>query len=245
MVTITALLLAYLVGSVPFGYLFVRAMTGLDVRSYGSHSAGAINVSRVAGVWIGLATLVADAGKAVAVVLVTAAAHMPASTVAAAAFMVMVGHAYSLWFLVKGGRPAEGKSVACALGILIGLARIGVLPWRLALAPLVVWALGLLAPRMLTGRWYWISPATMLASLCIPAVVRAAHAPSPYLALSVAMTALILVRHRNNIKRLLAGTEPRLGQRAALAADVRPGLRDSAAQQRTPTSAPRAEGGRS
>jgi len=207
------LMLAYLVGSIPFGYVLVRVVKGLDVRDHGSHNMGAINVGRVGGMWLGIATLVADAGKAMAMVLLAHRLAMPASVVAAAAFLVMAGHAYSLWFLLRDGRFAEGKGVACALGVMIGLAQVNVLPWPSALAPLSLWALGLVAPRVLFGRWYWISPVTMLASACIPAAVWAAHPPGPYLFLSVAMVALILARHRNNIRRLIAGTEPRLGER--------------------------------
>jgi len=210
--TAAVLAFSYLVGSVPSGYLFVRAVKGADVRAYGSHSLGAINVARVAGPWVGLATLSADAGKAVAVVLIVRALAMPAAVVAAAAFLVMAGHAFSLWFLLRDRRFAEGKSVACALGVMVGLALIVVLPWRLALAPLGIWVLGLLTPRLLSGRWLPISPVTMLATVCIPPAVWVAHPPSPYLYLSLGMAALILIRHKNNIKRLLAGTEPRLGQ---------------------------------
>jgi acyl-phosphate glycerol 3-phosphate acyltransferase len=220
MMTAGVLVLAYLVGSIPFGYLLVRVVKGLDVREYGSQSIGATNVARVGGVWLGLATLAADVGKATGTVLVAHRVGMSAAVVAAAAFLVMVGHAYSLWFVLCHGRFAEGKSVACALGVMIGLARIGVLPWQVALAPLALWAVGLLAPRVLTGRWYWISPVTMVASACIPAAVWAAHPPRPYLILSAAMAALILVRHRNNIRRLIAGTEPRLGERPRPLADA-------------------------
>jgi glycerol-3-phosphate acyltransferase PlsY len=215
MVTAGALLLAYLVGSIPSGYLLVRVAKGLDVRRYGSHNVGAINVVRVGGPWLGLATLCADVGKAAAVVFVTKALALPTSVVAAAAFLVLAGHAYSIWFLLREGQFAEGKSVACALGVMLGLGGIGALPWHLALAPLGVWSFGLLAPRLVTGRWWWISPATMLATTAMPVAVWVAHPGSPYLVLSGAMAALILVRHKNNIKRLLSGTEPRLGERLA------------------------------
>jgi glycerol-3-phosphate acyltransferase PlsY len=225
MATLGVLALAYLFGSLPFGYLLVRLRTGADVRTYGSHSPGAINVARVGGLWLGLATLCADVGKALAVVLIAGALAMPATVVAAAGLLVMLGHAYSLWFLMRDGRFGEGKSVACALGVMIGLALTGVLPWRLALAPLGLWVLGLLLPRAVAGRWYCISPATMVASACIPVAIWAAHPASSYLLLSLAMASLILVRHRNNIKRLFAGTEPRVGQHLA---EV-PGARSRAA----------------
>jgi acyl phosphate:glycerol-3-phosphate acyltransferase len=225
MMTVGALAAAYLVGSVPSGYLLLRAVKGIDVRAYGSHNVGAINVARAGGIWLGLATLAADAGKALAVVVVSWSLGLSTADVAAAALLVMVGHAYSVWFLLRDGHFAEGKSVACGLGVLVGLAVIGVLPWALALAPLGLWVLGLLAPRLLTGRWNRISPVTMLATVSIPLVVGAAHPPVSYLYLSLTMAALILVRHKNNIRRLLAGTEPRLGERRAERVVDNPGPR--------------------
>jgi len=206
-------LLGYLAGSIPFGYLFVRAMRGLDVRDYGSHNVGAINVIRVGGAWLGILTLLADVGKALGVVLLAAAVGPSAWTVASAAFAVVVGHAYSLWLLLRERRFSEGKSVACALGLLTGLACVGGLPWLAVVAPVGVWAAGLLGPRLITGRWWRISPVTMAATICIPLAVWASDPAPAYLALAVAMCALILVRHKNNIRRLRAGTEPRLGER--------------------------------
>jgi glycerol-3-phosphate acyltransferase PlsY len=219
------LLLAYLVGSIPFGYLLVRGIKGTDVRAYGSHNTGAINVARVGGIWLGLVTLLADAGKAAAVVIGLHTLGMPATTIAVAAFLVMLGHSYSVWFLIRERRFAEGKSVACALGVMAGLARNGILSWGLALAPLGLWVLGLLAPRVLAGRWYRISPVTMAVSACLPVFMWAANPPEPYLILSVAMAGLILLRHKNNIRRLIAGTEPRLGERPPGASQVAMGRR--------------------
>lgn len=211
--SVALVVLAYLVGSIPTGYLLVRAVRRQDVRDYGSHNVGAINVIRVGGAGLGLLTLLADMGKALGVVLLAAAVSPSAWAIASAAFAVVVGHAYSAWFLLRERRFSEGKSVACALGVLIGLACVGALPWVVAVAPVGVWAAGLLGPRLITGRWWRISPVTMTATVCIPFVVWASHPDPAYLALAVAMSALILVRHENNIRRLCAGTEPRLGQR--------------------------------
>ena len=211
--SVALVLLAYVVGSIPTGYLLVRAVRGLDVRDHGSHNVGAINVIRVGGAGLGLLTLFADLGKALGIVLLAAAVSPSPWVVASAALGVMVGHAYSGWFLLRERRFSEGKSVACALGVLIGLACVGALPWVVAAAPVGVWGAGLLGPRLLTGRWWRISPVTMTATICIPLAAWAAHPHLAYLALSVAMSALILVRHENNIKRLRAGTEPRLGER--------------------------------
>ncbi len=213
-------LLAYLVGSIPSGYLLVRATCRLDVRDYGSHNVGAINVVRVAGLWLGLVTLLADIGKALGIVLLAAAVTPSVWTVASVALLVMVGHAYSAWFFLQERRFSEGKSAACALGVLLGLVILGSLPWWAVVVPVAVWVTGLLGPRLLTGRWYWISPATMAATVSIPLAVWAAHPPTAYFSLSVGMAALILVRHPNNIRRLLAGTEPRLGESLSLGASA-------------------------
>jgi glycerol-3-phosphate acyltransferase PlsY len=215
-------LLAYLAGSIPFGYLFVRAATGREVQTHGSHGTGAINAARVAGPWIGLATLAADAGKAAAVVLAAATAHRDVVT-AAAAFLAVAGHVSSPWFAVSRRARAESKGVACALGVMLGLAGAGVLPWPPALLPLGLWLLGLVAPRLVTGRWYWVSPVTMGAALFIPVAVSLARPPAPYLVLSAAMAALILAKHKGNIARLRAGTEPRWGEKIALAEPARGG----------------------
>ncbi len=211
--------LGYLLGSVPFGYLLVRTRRKVDVRDYGSHNVGAINVFRVGGVRLGILTLVADIGKAAGVVLLASAVTDSPWSISLAAFSVMMGHAYSAWLFLRERRFSEGKSVACALGVLTALACIGQLPWQAPALPFAVWVAGLLGPRLLTGRWAQISLATMTATVTVPIVVWLVRPPTAYLALSLAMAALILVRHRNNIRRLLAGKEPRLGE----ASPQRPG----------------------
>jgi len=184
-------LLAYLIGSLPSGYLLVRATRRLDVRDYGSHNVGAINVFRVGGLWLGLATLLADISKALAIVLLAATVAPSVWTVACAAFLVMVGHDYSSWFLLQDGRFSGGKSVACALGVLLGLASMGALSWWAAAGPVGVWVTGLLGPRLLTGRWFCISPVTMAAAVAIPVAVWATHSATAYFSLSVGDSALL------------------------------------------------------
>ena len=212
-ITLGILLLALLVGSIPFGYLLVRATSGKDVRSFGSHSIGAINVFRVGGRWPGILTMVLDVGKAFGMVLLAAALVRDPWVIASTAFLVMLGHAYSLWLFLKNRRFSEAKSVACAQGIMVALGVLRVLPWTAAMLPIGVWALGLVGPRLLTGRWPCISLATMAATLVIPVAVLSADPGMSYKVLSIAMSVLILVRHKNNIRRLRAGTEPRLGER--------------------------------
>jgi len=206
---------AYLVGSLPSGYLLVRAMRGLDVREFGSHNVGAINVFRVGGRWLGIATLLADVAKALAVVVGAWALGFPAWVVCLAAFGVMLGHSLSVWFLLAEGRLSEGKSVACALGVVTGLAAIGLWPWYVAALPPALWLTGLLGPRLLLGHWERISPVTMTAITSVPVIAWLAGVRGPGLLLAVGMAVLVLARHKSNIIRLWRGTEPRLGERHA------------------------------
>jgi len=207
------LLLAYLVGSIPSGYLLVRTLRRLDVRRYGSHNVGAINVFRVGGPWLGLGTLLADTGKALCMVVLASALGLSPWGIAVTGLIVMLGHAYSAWFYLREHRFSEGKSVASCLGVLIGWATVGALPWPAAATPLAVWIAALLAPRLLTGHWPCISPATMSATVSVPVVVALSHAGPAFATISAFMALLILVRHKHNIQRLLTGTEPRLGER--------------------------------
>jgi glycerol-3-phosphate acyltransferase PlsY len=213
MIDALVLVSAYLVGSIPFGFLLVRTARGLDVRDYGSHNTGAINVFRVGGPLLGLVTLLLDTGKAIVAVLVSHILIPNAWIVALACFLVMLGHAYSVWFYMLERRFSEGKSVASGLGVLIGLASVGETPWQVAVIPVGVWLIGLIGPRLIAGRWSPISPATMAATISIPLAGWIFGVASTYMTLLGAMAALILVRHKNNILRLIAGTEPRLGQR--------------------------------
>lgn len=145
------------------------------------------------------------------------------------ALSVMVGHAWSLWFLLKERRASEGKSVACCLGVAIGLAVLRLWSWYVVALPLAVWGMGLVGPRLLTGRWRQISPATMAATVSLPLTVWLSGGRGPCLMLAVAMALLVLVRHRNNIIRLCSGTEPCLGARVSLASAPADGTAEAAA----------------
>lgn len=212
--------LAYVAGSAPSGYLLVRAARGLDVRDFGSHNVGAINVFRVGGRWLGIATLLVDTGKAFVVVMTASALRFPVWAICLAAFAVMLGHALSAWFLVTEHRLSGGKSVACCLGVVTGIAVAGLWPWYVAVVPPSLWLLGLLGPRLVLGHWERISPVTMTAMLSVPVTAWLGGVRGPCLLLAVAMAVLVLGRHRSNIARLLKGTEPRLGQRHATEALV-------------------------
>ena len=194
---------AYLLGSIPFGYLIVRMRFGADVRETGSGGTGATNVSRRAGKVAGVLTLLLDAAKgAVAVVLATCLLHTDFAVngpVAGAAFTVIVGHCFPIWLGFRGG-----KGVATGVGVF------------LVLAP---WVLGGTAIIFLLIVWLtrYVSLGSIVATAAFPVLVVLQHffvRPGQgfqYVFLAaVGGGLLIILMHRANIARLLTGTEPKL-----------------------------------
>lgn len=194
------ILVAYLLGSIPFGYLIVRATQGADVRETGSGGTGATNVSRRAGKAAGVLTLVLDAVKGAAAVVI--AKVMLNSTedaywwITAAAIAVIVGHIFPVWLRFRGG-----KGAATGVGVFLMLA-----PYTVAMAVLVFLAV------VVTTRY--VSLGSILAAVAIPgflllqnAFIRPVEALAPTLTAAIAGAALIVFAHRQNIGRLLAGSE--------------------------------------
>jgi len=193
-------LLAYFIGSIPFGYLIVKATAGADIRKTGSGGTGATNVSRRAGKTAGLLTLILDATKGAAAVLLARILTGPAdrltSIIGLAAVAVLIGHIFPVWLGFRGG-----KGVATAVGIF------------LVLDPLVVGAAGVLFLAVFFLTRY-VSLASILASLFVPVFIflqtetsaTPAHT-NVLLATSFAASALIVLAHRSNIARLLQGNE--------------------------------------
>lgn len=203
-VQVLSLILAYLLGSISVSVLVVRLLRGIDVRTVGSGNAGATNVLRAAGRGPALLTLVLDAGKGVAAVLVARALGAGPWTLALVAVAVVVGHVYPLYFGFRGG-----KGVATAAGALFALA------WRPTLVGLVAFVL-ILAWRRI------VSLGSICAALAVPLAVLVAGGAGwlgeegDWLALlcgTGGIGALVVFKHRANIARLRAGTEPRLGER--------------------------------
>jgi glycerol-3-phosphate acyltransferase PlsY len=188
---IIALLSAYLLGSIPFGYLLVRVRTGRDVRSAGSKSIGATNVLRTAGRLMGVVTLLLDAGKGyLAVWLAAILTGRSPLWMSAAAVAVMSGHVFPLFLKFKGG-----KAVASGVGAFLYLA-----PAPLA-AALVVFVVTVAATR-------YISAGSILAAASLPlAAWLISHPPLPVLLAAVVAAVLIIWRHRPNLERLRAGEE--------------------------------------
>jgi len=191
-------LAAYLLGSIPFGYLIVRWKKAIDVRQTGSHSTGATNVMRNLGFAGFLATFILDFGKGVAAVML--ASRLTASDprwIAAAAVAAVAGHIAPVWLGFRGG-----KGVATGVGVFI------------ALAP-VPMGLTLVIFGVLVAIWRYISLGSIAATAAFPALVYLLnHPPRPILLGAAGAAALIIAKHHANIRRLLAGTEGKVGKKA-------------------------------
>jgi len=201
-VPVILLAFGYFCGSIPFGLILGR-LAGVDVRQTGSGNIGATNVARSVGLGVGVATLVADALKGTVPVLVAGQLGASPALSAGVGVAAFLGHVFPVALHFAGG-----KGVATAVGVLAVLAPVAVACAAAAFVAVVA------ATR-------YVSLGSMVAAVCAPAVVAALAYPRPVLAASLAMSALIIVRHRGNYARLLAGTEARFTVRKRQA--VRPG----------------------
>jgi acyl phosphate:glycerol-3-phosphate acyltransferase len=189
-----ALMIGYLLGSIPFGLILTRCAGTPDIRSIGSGNIGATNVLRTGNKTLAAATLIGDALKGTAAVLTTRYAF-GADPAMAAAVGALLGHIFPVWLGFKGG-----KGVATYVGLLIGLA------WPAALAFCLIW----LATAAVTR---YSSLAGLVASAAMPPVLWFLDNP-PTAALFVFLTLLLWIMHRANIARLLDGTETKIGPSA-------------------------------
>ena len=184
----------YLLGSIPFGLLLTRAAGLGDVRHIGSGSIGATNVLRTGNKTVAAATLLLDAAKGAAAVLVSAwlAGHagVPWGGIAAVA-----GHCFPVWLGFRGG-----KGVATAYGVLLAAA------WPVGLCAGAVW--------LMVAALVRISSLAALVSFAAAPIIAALLADAAVVKLALVIAVLVFVRHHQNIRRLLAGSEPRIGQKA-------------------------------
>jgi len=188
--TVLILVLAYLLGSIPFGVLLAR-LQKVDIRTQGSGNIGATNVARVLGKKAGALTLVGDLAKGMLAVALADRLLDDPAWVALAGLMALLGHLHSVFLGFKGG-----KGVATGLGIFLYL-----MPVAAGLS-VAVFALALMASG-------FVSIGSIAASLFLPLAGVWQKAPPPTLALALVAAALIIFKHRDNISRLLAGTEAR------------------------------------
>jgi glycerol-3-phosphate acyltransferase PlsY len=199
-----ALLAGYLLGSIPCGWLAGRWLAGIDLRQEGSGSTGATNVLRVLGKGPALVVFVLDVAKGTAAVLLAKALLQPLGFtsvtdwgVVAAGLAALAGHIWPVWLGWKGG-----KAVATGLGMLLGLA------WPVGLACFGIFLTVLSLSRI-------VSLSSVVAALALPLLMLGSFGASglrpAYLSLALLTTVLVLWRHRSNLQRLMAGTEPKLG----------------------------------
>jgi len=194
------LIISYLLGSIPFGYLVVKAGEGDDIRDQGSGNIGAANVARNAGLVAGVLTLVLDAAKGYAAVLIAerwATGSNSTRWMMASAIAAVVGHMYPVWLGFKGG-----KGVATSLGVFIPICREAVL------VAIILWIL-------VVAFWRYSSLGSVVAAAALPVLVHLfyapRHAPPGYVTQgTILISLLVLWKHRANIERLIAGDEPRL-----------------------------------
>ena len=190
-------IVAYLLGSIPFGFLVVRFLQGDDIRQTGSGGTGATNVSRRAGKWAGVLTLVLDATKGAAAVLLAGLfASGPMDwLLTTAGVTVLVGHIFPIWLGFRGG-----KGVATAIGVF------------LVLAPLAVLIAGVVFVAIVAITRY-VSLGSIVGALVIALVIGLEHFARPQaifvnsLTAAISCAALIIFAHRQNISRLIQGTE--------------------------------------
>ena len=203
MLPVLLVVAAYFLGSIPFGYLIVRSTGGGDVREMGSGGTGATNVTRRAGRWAGVLTLVLDAVKGV--VAVTLARWLLTDDfgfnwwVAAAAVAVILGHMFPVWLSFRGG-----KGVATGLGVFLSLSPLAVAV-AVVLFVVIVW------------MTRYVSLGSIIATAAMPLCIwllglrgSSATNPAPLVTTAITASALIVFMHRANIGRLWRGTENKL-----------------------------------
>ena len=188
------LLLGYLFGSIPFGLLLTRIAGLGDIRRIGSGNIGATNVLRTGNKGLAAATLLLDGvtGALAVVIADWIGGHEAAFW---AGIGAVLGHAFPVWLRFKGG-----KAVATSYGVLIAAS------WPVGLAAGALWLV-----MAATAR---ISSLAALISLAVAPVLAAVFADATIVKLALVIAVLVFVRHHENIRRLLAGTEPRIGQKA-------------------------------
>jgi glycerol-3-phosphate acyltransferase PlsY len=193
---ISCIILSYLIGAVPFGLFFSKMFSNIDVRSVGSGNIGATNVLRAAGKKAAVLTLLADCLKGVLPVLVVKFMFQDDTISGLSGAAAVLGHNYPVYLAFKGG-----KGVATSFGVVLAVA-----PW-IGLACLITWLIVALI-------WRYSSLSALIAFSLFPVFSFIAYPGSrPLGLLSLFVFGMIYYRHRENIKRLLAGTEPKIGQK--------------------------------
>ena len=189
-----SLILGYLLGSIPSGWLAGRWLKGIDLRELGSGSTGATNVLRQVGKGPALVVFLIDVGKGAAAVLLARAFGQSDWIQVLAGLTALAGHIWPVWLGFKGG-----KAVATGLGMFLGLA------WPVGLASFGVFLLTLWLFRI-------VSLSSVLAAVSLPLLMIRFSGIGSYILIALVAMGLVLWRHRSNLSRILEGSEPKVGQ---------------------------------
>jgi glycerol-3-phosphate acyltransferase PlsY len=187
----------YFIGSIPFSYLVPKFVGGIDIRDYGSGNVGSTNVFRKMGKKIGAIAFAGDFLKGVAAGFIGFKFGGETGSLTAA-FFAMVGHCYPVWIGFKGG-----KGVAVSGGAILGVA-----PFLfLLLMPVQI---------VLIAITRYVSLSSILTAICFPIAAYLTQQSPTFVMIASAMSAFVIFKHNSNIKKLLAGTESRLGKKKEL-----------------------------
>jgi len=192
------LLLAYLIGSIPFGYLIGR-VHGVDLREVGSGNIGATNVLRTLGKWWGYSVFFLDFGKGVLAVGLAILAGSPEWILVGSGVLVIAGHNFPVWLGFRGG-----KGIATSAGVLITL-----FPWPVFISALIAWVL-----LFFTTRYVSVASLASAIALAGSAIVLSFYNQMSWFLAGTALVISLLgvLRHRSNIDRLCRGTEPKFSK---------------------------------
>lgn len=192
-----AILLAYLLGSLSFGYLLGKKLRGVDVRRLGSGSSGATNILRTLGTGPAIVVLLLDVGKGIAAVYLAGLFSENPVVIMLAGVAVVAGHNWPVLFGFKGGR-----GIATSMGVLLGL------------APGVI-LVAVLCGVLVIAVTRYVSLGSIVGSILIPVLMVLFRLPPSYILFGTALCAFAVWRHKANIRRLLNGTESKLGERVS------------------------------
>ena len=210
MIKYLALIVCYILGAIPFGVIIGKLTRGIDIRDYGSGNIGASNVLRTLGLGPALLVFFFDTVKGLAAVVLCQQLGLNEYGVVAGGVLSILGHSFSIFLNFRGG-----KGVATSLGMIIGLNPI------IAAISFVSWV-------SLVAITRYISIASIIAAVSVPAQMffwKSQHVPVSYQGVAVIAAALIVIKHRSNIKRLKNGTESRVGQKVNV--DTKEGVKEN------------------
>ncbi|MHB8109638.1 MAG: glycerol-3-phosphate 1-O-acyltransferase PlsY [Syntrophorhabdaceae bacterium] len=190
-IAVILVVFAYFIGSIPVGVILGK-LKGIDPRKSGSGNIGATNVMRAGGKKLGVITLLCDAAKGFIPVMAAMMMGLPDSIVAIAGLMVFLGHVFPVFLKFKGG-----KGVATALGVYLAVG-----PWVI-LGAFVLFVIVFVV-------WRYVSLASLVGAISVPVGLYFVGAPYEFVVMAGVIAVIVIVRHRENISRLVKGTENKL-----------------------------------